>query len=213
MGLRDRLKGAVKGVLGAAPVATLREPAAVVAASGTPTAPTAPVAVAQAPSPPPPVAVAQAPSPPPVAVAQAPSPPPEAVAPAAPEIAAPTVRFSIDSNDAPVRNSHVAAPVAATGQGFRVHLSNPDERFDLTVVVEPGEFILDAVERVGSALPFSCRNGGCLTCTGRVRDGTYQMEEQYTLEPEQIERGFFLICCARPTSEMDILTHQQDAVE
>ncbi len=37
--------------------------------------------------------------------------------------------------------------------------------------VEPGETLLDAAERQGLALPYSCRKGVCDTCAGRIVSG------------------------------------------
>jgi hypothetical protein len=36
---------------------------------------------------------------------------------------------------------------------------------------EPGETVLDAAERAGYALPYSCRKGVCSTCEGDLRRG------------------------------------------
>lgn len=156
---------------------------------------------------------------PPAAAAPPPAVLPQSI-PAKADIPTPTVeaqpvqalRFVADSADAPVRNTHIAKAREATGEGFRVHYHNSAEKFDMTIVVEPGEFLLDAVERLGAVLPYSCRNGGCLSCTAKVVSGSYEMGEQYTLEEDQIERGFFLLCCSHPTSDMELITHMADEV-
>ena len=78
---------------------------------------------------------------------------------------------------------------------------------------EPDEFILDAADRAGKELPFSCRSGGCLVCTGKLRAGQAKMEEQYVLEEEHLADGYILLCCTMPQSDLDILSHQEDYVE
>ena len=75
-----------------------------------------------------------------------------------------------------------------------------------------GEPVLDAADRQGLALPYSCRNGGCTICAGKLLSGEAEMGDQYVLEPEQIAAGFRLLCCAWVTSDATIITHQNDAV-
>jgi len=65
--------------------------------------------------------------------------------------------------------------------------------------------VLDAGERVGMELPYSCRAGVCSTCRAKVVRGTAEMEINYALEPWEVEAGFVLCCQARPTSaELEI---------
>jgi NAD(P)H-flavin reductase/ferredoxin len=66
---------------------------------------------------------------------------------------------------------------------------------------EPSEFVLDAAERAGFTLPYSCRKGVCNTCEGRLVDG----------EAEQQGKGFIrgpydavLFCRAKPRSDLKI---------
>jgi ring-1,2-phenylacetyl-CoA epoxidase subunit PaaE len=58
--------------------------------------------------------------------------------------------------------------------------------------------VLDAAERSGLDLPFSCRSGICATCRVRVVEGVVQMEHNIALAPWEIEAGFVLCCQARP---------------
>ncbi|MFZ5477215.1 MAG: 2Fe-2S iron-sulfur cluster-binding protein, partial [Myxococcota bacterium] len=128
---------------------------------------------------------------------------------------APTPRLSLNSgDDAPVRESYLKGRVgAATGRVFQVRLVG-DGGLDRTISVEEGEFVLDAADRAGIELPSSCRNGGCLTCTGRlVGEGDTTMEEQYTLEPEHQAVGFRLLCVTTVRGDCTFRTHQQDEVE
>ncbi len=63
-----------------------------------------------------------------------------------------------------------------------------------------GDVILDAAERAGLDLPFSCRAGVCSTCRARLVSGTAQMEHNVALEDWEVEAGYILCCQARPTS-------------
>jgi ring-1,2-phenylacetyl-CoA epoxidase subunit PaaE len=63
-----------------------------------------------------------------------------------------------------------------------------------------GEVILDAAERAGLDLPFSCRAGVCSTCRAKLLVGTAKMEHNVALEEWEVEAGYILCCQARPTS-------------
>lgn len=69
--------------------------------------------------------------------------------------------------------------------------------------------ILDAAERVGMELPYSCRGGVCSTCRVKVTRGTAEMEVNYALEPWEVDAGFVLCCQARPTSGELELTYDE----
>jgi ring-1,2-phenylacetyl-CoA epoxidase subunit PaaE len=60
--------------------------------------------------------------------------------------------------------------------------------------------VLDAAERAGLELPFSCRAGICATCRTRVKSGHVEMTHNIALEPWELEAGFVLCCQARPTT-------------
>jgi ring-1,2-phenylacetyl-CoA epoxidase subunit PaaE len=65
--------------------------------------------------------------------------------------------------------------------------------------------VLDAAERVGMELPYSCRAGVCSTCRAKVTRGSVEMATNYALEPWEVRAGFILCCQARPTSgELEI---------
>jgi ring-1,2-phenylacetyl-CoA epoxidase subunit PaaE len=60
--------------------------------------------------------------------------------------------------------------------------------------------VLDAAERAGLELPFSCRSGICATCRARITDGAAVMTHNIALEPWETAAGFVLCCQARPTT-------------
>jgi ring-1,2-phenylacetyl-CoA epoxidase subunit PaaE len=62
------------------------------------------------------------------------------------------------------------------------------------------ESVLDAAERAGLDLPFSCRSGICATCRARITDGAAVMTHNIALEPWETAAGFVLCCQARPTT-------------
>jgi ring-1,2-phenylacetyl-CoA epoxidase subunit PaaE len=72
-----------------------------------------------------------------------------------------------------------------------------------------GTRILDAAERSGLALPYSCRDGICCTCRVKVISGEVSLGEQYALEPWEIESGFTLACQAQPRSDSLTLSYDE----
>jgi ring-1,2-phenylacetyl-CoA epoxidase subunit PaaE len=63
-----------------------------------------------------------------------------------------------------------------------------------TVPMAPGEAILEAGERAGLVLPWSCRGGMCSTCRARLTEGEVTMAQNFALEPWELAAGFVLTC-------------------
>lgn len=64
-----------------------------------------------------------------------------------------------------------------------------------------GESILDAALKTGADLPFACKGGVCCTCRAKVTSGTAVMDMNFSLEDDEVEKGYILTCQAHPTSE------------
>ena len=94
---------------------------------------------------------------------------------------------------------------------YKVKLVNPQQRIDNVIEVGSDEYILDAAERQGYNLPYSCRAGVCVSCTGRLKEGSVNHDYDF-LKAKEIEAGFFLTCKAFPTSDCVVETHQEDAL-
>jgi ring-1,2-phenylacetyl-CoA epoxidase subunit PaaE len=69
--------------------------------------------------------------------------------------------------------------------------------------------VLDAAERAGLELPFSCRSGICATCRVRVLDGKVVMTHNIALAPWELDAGFVLCCQARPTTQTLELSYDE----
>jgi len=68
------------------------------------------------------------------------------------------------------------------------------------------ESILDAADRAGIDLPFSCKAGVCSTCRTKLVRGEVTLAENYALEDWELEQGFILACQAHaktPELELD----------
>ena len=63
------------------------------------------------------------------------------------------------------------------------------------------ESILDVAFQNGADLPYACKGGVCSTCVARVEEGEVDMDTNYALEPDELERGLVLTCQSRPKTE------------
>lgn len=72
--------------------------------------------------------------------------------------------------------------------------------------VEDGQSVLDAALAAGIVLPYSCRNGACSTCKGRVAEGDYVAGPgaAQIIPEEEREQGYTLFCQAIPLSDLTI---------
>jgi ring-1,2-phenylacetyl-CoA epoxidase subunit PaaE len=69
--------------------------------------------------------------------------------------------------------------------------------------------VLEAAERAGLELPFSCRAGICATCRTKVKSGSVVMAHNIALEPWEVDAGFILCCQARPLTASLELTYDE----
>jgi len=70
--------------------------------------------------------------------------------------------------------------------------------------VEDGEAVLAAALRQGFVLPYSCKNGVCGSCKGKILAGTvdYGVYQQKTLTDEEKAQGKALFCQAKPLTDL-----------
>ena len=73
-------------------------------------------------------------------------------------------------------------------------------------MVETDQTVLDAALAAGIVLPYSCRNGACSSCKGKVVSGDFQAgpAPAQILEPSELEQGYTLFCQVRPSSDLVI---------
>jgi NAD(P)H-flavin reductase/ferredoxin len=81
-------------------------------------------------------------------------------------------------------------------------VSVPDKK--ISFPCEPNETVLDAAQRAGYELPYSCRKGVCGTCKGQIVSGEVRAYAGDALSAaEQAERQV-LYCQTRPRSDLEI---------
>jgi ring-1,2-phenylacetyl-CoA epoxidase subunit PaaE len=72
-----------------------------------------------------------------------------------------------------------------------------------------GQAILDAGLQAGADLPYACKGGVCCTCRARVLEGEVRMDKNFTLEADEMRRGFVLTCQAHPVSERVVISYDE----
>ena len=80
--------------------------------------------------------------------------------------------------------------------GFSIYLS----KSELEVEVEPGQSILDAIEREGIDIDSMCREGICGTCTVKVISGTVEHRD-FVLDDDEKAAGKMQVCVSVPKGE------------
>ena len=84
---------------------------------------------------------------------------------------------------------------------FEIQVAGTDYRF----ACEPHEALLDAAQRAGLQLPYSCKKGICGNCRGRLTAGSVEMHgATQGLTDAERAAGFVLYCRARPLSNLVI---------
>jgi NAD(P)H-flavin reductase/ferredoxin len=79
---------------------------------------------------------------------------------------------------------------------FAIRIANTD----IALPCETGETVLDAVERAGYSIPYSCRKGVCSTCEGVLVQGSAKVGYEFVEGP----RETVLLCRAKPTTDVAI---------
>lgn len=74
------------------------------------------------------------------------------------------------------------------------------------LLVQPGEYLLEAAENRGFRWPYACRGGACANCAVAVAEGELEMPVDHILPTEMLERGIRLSCNGVPTTgEMKVV--------
>ncbi|WP_417217406.1 1,2-phenylacetyl-CoA epoxidase subunit PaaE [Arthrobacter sp.] len=114
------------------------------------------------------------------------------------------VRYELFTTGTPTRpEGHSGRPVVEdeSGENYEIEFKLDGLQGQVKSPMSARETILNAALRVRPDVPFACAGGVCGTCRAKLVTGTVQMEENYALEPEEIEAGYVLTCQSHPTSD------------
>jgi ring-1,2-phenylacetyl-CoA epoxidase subunit PaaE len=67
--------------------------------------------------------------------------------------------------------------------------------------------VLEAALTVRSDAPYACKGGVCGTCRAKVVEGSVEMDQNWALEPDEVDKGYVLTCQSHPTSETLVLDY------
>ena len=115
--------------------------------------------------------------------------------------------FSVDGS--PVTARVVVQPETGPAQTpiAQAHITLYGAEHDIAIF--EGETVVDAGLRAGLEMPYSCRGGMCCTCRAMLTEGDVAMDQNYSLEPWEMEAGFVLTCQARPMTAKVALDYDQ----
>ncbi len=96
-----------------------------------------------------------------------------------------------------------AGTYAPAGKAARIRLADSGAVLN----AQPGETLLETLERSGYRPDFSCRAGACATCRLKVLTGTvHDSGENNALTPAERAQGYVLSCVAQPQGDVTLAT-------
>ncbi len=103
--------------------------------------------------------------------------------------------------DARIHREYFGAEVDTSGASFEVVA----KRSGVTVTVDDGESIAQALEKAGVRIAVSCEEGVCGTCLCDVLEGVPDHRDHFLTDDEKAAGDQMLICCSRAKSPKLVL--------
>lgn len=94
---------------------------------------------------------------------------------------------------------------------YDIQLNTPEGNY--TFCCPDDVYILDRAEELGLDLPYSCRNGSCSSCIGKIKIGSVDQSDQSYLDDEHIKMGLVCLCVAYPSGSCVIETHKEESLQ
>ena len=95
---------------------------------------------------------------------------------------------------------------------YQIQINDRQRGIKHTANIPEDRYILHSLEAQGIELPFSCRNGACTTCAGRILSGEVFQPEAMGLSGQLQEEGYALLCVSYPRSNLLVETQDEDEV-
>ena len=86
------------------------------------------------------------------------------------------------------------------GQTAQVSIKLDGSSFEFELPYN-GQTILNAALDLGADLPYACKGGVCTTCKAKLQEGKVEMDTNWGLEQDEVEKGFILTCQSHPLTE------------
>ena len=102
------------------------------------------------------------------------------------------------AKDASAAPLEAAQPLQPQTAGARLTLRIDGAAYAIAMRLE--ETVLEAAQRHGLDMPWSCRAGMCCTCRARLVEGAAAMDQNFSLEAWELQAGFVLTCQLRAQS-------------
>ena len=114
--------------------------------------------------------------------------------------------FHVESSPPPRRPPEQVGDDTAEGEGAEVTIVLDGRRSQFRLPGD-GVSVLEAALAVRSDAPFACRGGVCGTCRAKLVEGSVEMDQNWALEPDEVDRGYVLTCQSHPTSDTVLLDY------
>lgn len=121
--------------------------------------------------------------------------------------------LDLGMNKEKIHTELFTSPVGKLG-GENKEIKHEKTSAEVTIIQDGNKFsfpydsdksILDAAFDKGADLPYACKGGVCSTCVAKLENGEVDMDVNYALEPDELERGLVLTCQSFPKSEKVVL--------
>lgn len=127
------------------------------------------------------------------------------------DVDADKVRFELFTTGDPQKGrpeGNIGRPVEVdeTGDNYDISFTLDGLQGEVKSPKGQRETVLNAALRVRPDVPFACAGGVCGTCRAKVVEGSVDMDENYALEQDEIEKGYVLTCQSHPTSDKLVLS-------
>ena len=97
----------------------------------------------------------------------------------------------------PVRRTAAPSALGTDAAGAEVTITLDGRRSTFRLAPD-GPPVLEAALTVRADAPFACKGGVCGTCRAKVLEGTVEMDTNWALEPDEVEKGYVLTCQSPP---------------